>query len=277
MSNHDKLGGDDAGQYGAASWHEVFAALKELLAANISMGALYHLVCKQAAAIRRASSAPRPLVNALILRLSRAQCKSIRSGLFKFFVADGDFDAARKYLPKPGTEDVSEYYPLMIWSLKMRKQALADRIYAACSEHYPEVDYGKSLKNNPYVIFQLASAAARYESAGGQMSDAVESWKLVPASGPDFVEATANIVSARLVEALLATSRGLDRLQEKQAVTSSGESAPASQDADWQLDATIEWLDAIVHVLLGLLTPSDLETFRIELLDDDEATEGGGL
>ena len=109
------------------------------------------------------------------------------------------------------------------------------------------------------------------------MSDAVESWELVPASAPDFVEATANIVSARLVEALLATSRGLDKLQEKQAVISLGESAPASQDADWRLDATIDRLDAIVHDLLGLLTPADLETFRIELLDDDEATEGGEL
>ena len=272
MSNHDELSGENPG-HEAALKRKVFALLTKTLAADFPMHCLYDLVCKQAVINRRASSAPRPLVEALVRQSSPVERKSIQSGLFKFFVADGDFVSARKYLPKKGKETFSEYYPLMIWSLNTRQRKTAARIYNACWQCCSDTDYEKPSEDDDFVFYQLASAVALYEAAKGQHAAAIETWGLVPASDPEYADARANIVSARVVDALLATRDSLNLLLEKQTATLAGPEAADAGEHNWRLDAVVDRLTAVETGLLGMLSPADLQTFRIELFDNEDATE----
>ncbi len=274
MSYHDELSGEEPG-YETALRQKMFALLLKTLAEDFTLHSLHDLVCRQAVIDQRASSAPRPLVDALVRHLSPAQRKSIRSGLFKFFVAEGDFVSARKHLPKKGKENVSEYYPLMIWSLRTGQKKTAKRIYDACCEYYPDVDQEESSEKDDFVFYQLASAVALYEAATGQHAAAIETWEMVSASSPEFADARANIVSARVVDALLAARDSLNLLLEKQAGTLAGPEGANAEEHTWKLDAVVDRLAAIETGLLQMLSPADLQTFRIELLDNEDATGEG--
>lgn len=274
MSYPDELNEENPGRE-AALKRKVFAQLLKILATDFPTNLLCDLVCKYAVINKRASSAPRPLVEALVSQSSPAERKSIRSGLFKFYVAEGDFLSARKYLPQKGKETFSEYYPLMVWSLQMGQRKTAKRIYDACCECYPDTDCGKSSERENFVFSQLASAVALYEAATGQRDAAIETWKLVSASDSEFADARANIVTARVVDALSATTESLNLLLEKQAAAPIDSEAADTGASNWQLDAVVERLTAIESELLKLLSPSDLQTFKINLLDNPDAPEEG--
>jgi hypothetical protein len=245
----------------AGSAVTVTSALWNILSsAGLPMDCLHTLVCGVTVHNKKGSSAPGPMIEALIRNLRRRDRRTLRSGLFNFFVATEDYVMAAKYTPSGGGEDLSELHAAMVFCLSTGKMRTAKRLYGLCMGYYPFGLVGKRLQADLFVRFELASAVARYHAYCGHRSGAVEYWGMMQDSSPLFARMRSDIVSARLVEALLAAQDGLDLLVDKQAAFECGDETLNKGE----LENAVERLRSVKAELVKLVPPAEQRKFNIE-------------